>query len=40
MNDSLRSKSISNEVLAHQVVEQPEMLALSGHNPVVVTFDL
>jgi exonuclease III len=34
------SESIAKKVVAHQVVEQPEMLALSDHNPVVATFDL
>jgi endonuclease/exonuclease/phosphatase family metal-dependent hydrolase len=34
------SESIAKKVVAHQVVEKPEMLTLSDHNPVVVTFDL
>lgn len=34
------SKSFAKKIAAHQVVELPEMLNLSDHNPVVVTFDL
>ena len=34
------SESLAKKIVAHQVVEQPEMLNLSDHNPVVVTFDL
>jgi len=34
------SESIAAKVLDRQVVELPEMLNLSDHNPVVVTFDL
>jgi endonuclease/exonuclease/phosphatase family metal-dependent hydrolase len=34
------SKTLAKKVVAHKVVEQPEMLNLSDHNPVVVTFDL
>jgi endonuclease/exonuclease/phosphatase family metal-dependent hydrolase len=34
------SKNLAKNVVAHQVVEQAEMLNLSDHNPVVVTFDL
>jgi hypothetical protein len=34
------SKSLAKKVVAHQVVQQTEMLNLSDHNPVVVTFDL
>jgi hypothetical protein len=34
------SASLVKEVVAHQVVQQHEMLNLSDHNLVVVTFDL
>lgn len=34
------SESLEDKIVKHQVIEQPEMLKLSDHNPVVVTFDL
>lgn len=34
------SESLASKVVDHQVVENDEMLGLSDHNPVVVTFDL
>ena len=34
------SASLAKKVVAHDVVQQPEMLNLSNHNPVTVTFDL
>ena len=34
------SESLTRSVIAHRVLEDPEVLALSDHNPVVVTFDL
>jgi exonuclease III len=34
------SKSLAKKVVACEVVERPEMLDLSNHNPVVVTFEL
>jgi len=34
------SESLAKKVAAVQVIEQPEILNLSDHNPVVVTFDL
>jgi exonuclease III len=34
------SNSLAKKVLSHEVLEQPKMLNLSDHNPVVVTFDL
>ena len=34
------SASLAKKVIAHDVVQQPEMLNLSDHNPVVVTFNL
>jgi len=41
VNDYLfASESLAKKVVAHQVIERPEMLNLSDHNPVVVTFDL
>jgi endonuclease/exonuclease/phosphatase family metal-dependent hydrolase len=34
------SESLAKKVVAHEVIERPEILKLSDHNPVVVTFDL
>ena len=34
------STSLVKKTVAHQVIERPEMLNLSDHNPVVVKFDL
>ena len=34
------SESLARKVTGHTVVESPEMLSLSDHNPVVVTFEL
>jgi endonuclease/exonuclease/phosphatase family metal-dependent hydrolase len=34
------STSLVKKIIAHQVIERPEMLNLSDHNPVVATFDL
>jgi exonuclease III len=34
------STSLVKKIVAHQVIERTEMLNLSDHNPVVVTFDL
>ena len=34
------SKSLARKIVLCKVVEQPELLELSDHNPVVVTFEL
>ncbi len=34
------SKSIAKNVVSHEIIENPEMLILSDHNPVIVTFDI
>jgi endonuclease/exonuclease/phosphatase family metal-dependent hydrolase len=34
------SENLAGKVLSYQVIENPEILALSDHNPLVVTFDL
>jgi endonuclease/exonuclease/phosphatase family metal-dependent hydrolase len=34
------SATLAKKVVSRQVVEQPEMLGFSDHNPVVVTFEL
>jgi hypothetical protein len=34
------TKHLAQKAVAHDVVERPEMLHLSDHNPVVVTFEL
>jgi endonuclease/exonuclease/phosphatase family metal-dependent hydrolase len=34
------SASLAAKVTEHQVIESEEMLSLSDHNPVVVTFEL
>lgn len=34
------SENLAKKVISYQVIENPELLGLSDHNPLVVTFDL
>ena len=34
------SENLAKKVVSCQVIENPELLSLSDHNPLVVTFDL
>ena len=34
------SENLAKKVISYQVIENPELLDLSDHNPLVVTFDL
>ena len=34
------SENLAGKVVSYEVIENPEILALSDHNPLVVTFDL